>query len=310
MAIILACCAATIFGVADFVGGTASRRMHPLLVTLLAQLAGVAALVVLALTLGGSSGTWHSNSLLWGVLAGVAGGIGMPMLYRALAIGPMNVVAPLVALTSAIVPVFFGLLLGERPSALAWVGIVLAVVAGTVVGMSGAPADDGVALGAPVGEPLGAAPARPMTGVVLGLLSGFCFGGFYVLLARTDPVAGLWPVVSARGAGSVLAGVVLVIALRLATSRSQGAEPTTEPANLGWAGWRPAALAGVLDASANGLYLLAAQRGQLAVVGSIMGLYPASTVLLARYLHGERIGPTQRVGLLLAVPAVVLIGGA
>jgi uncharacterized membrane protein len=306
VAIILACSAATVFGVADFVGGTASRRMHPLLVTLLAQLAGVAALLVLAWTnLGATGGAWHTGSLLWGLLAGVAGGIGMPMLYRALAIGPMNVVAPLVALTSAVVPVFFGLLFGERPSFLAWVGIVLAVIAGTVVGMSGTPADEGVALGAAAGEPLTAAPARPRTGVVLGLLSGFCFGAFYVLLARTNPVAGLWPVVSARGAGSVVAGIVLLIALLAMKSRSQAG-----PANLGWAGWRMAAVAGVLDASANGLYLLAAQRGQLAVVGSIMGLYPASTVLLARYLHGERIGPVQRIGLLLAVPAVVLIGGA
>ena len=40
----------------------------------------------------------------------------------------------------------------------------------------------------------------------------------------------------------------------------------------------------------------------------MVALYPASTVLLARVLHGERISPFQRVGLALAVPALVLVG--
>jgi uncharacterized membrane protein len=65
---------------------------------------------------------------------------------------------------------------------------------------------------------------------------------------------------------------------------------------------------GVLDAAANAVYLLAVQRGALSVVGAIMALYPASTVLLARLRHGERLAPVQRVGLALAVPALVLVG--
>jgi drug/metabolite transporter (DMT)-like permease len=292
--------AATVFGVADFLGGTAARRLNPILVTVLAQLAGFGALLAIALL--AFSAHWLPGALLWGLLAGVAGGLGLPMLYRSLAIGPMNVVAPLTALTSSVVPVLVGVLFGERPSPLAWLGIGLAVIAGAVVGMSSAPAADDAELldDAANGD---AANGDAAKGVLFAVLSGFCFGGFYVLLSLADPRAGIWPVTAARFAGCLVAGGVLLLALRggLGTESIAG--------TLSWVGWRLAAIGGVLDASANALYLLAVQRGSLAVVGSIMGLYPASTVLLARYLHGERIGPMQRFGLLLAVPAMVLVGG-
>jgi drug/metabolite transporter (DMT)-like permease len=289
--------AATVFGVADFLGGTAARRMNPILVTMLAQLAGFGALLAIALL--AFSAHWLPGALLWGLLAGVAGGMGLPMLYRSLAIGPMNVVAPLTALTSSVVPVLVGVLFGERPSPLAWLGIGLAVIAGAVVGMSSGPPDPDLdTAGGPA-----AANGDAAKGVLFAVLSGFCFGGFYVLLSLAAPGAGIWPVAAARFAGCLVAGTVLLLALR------GGLGATSVGGSLSWVGWRLAAIGGVLDASANALYLLAVQRGALAVVGSIMGLYPASTVLLARYLHGERIGPLQRVGLLLAVPAIVLVGG-
>src|SRR5579884_651426 len=106
--------AATVFGVADFLGGTAARRVPPAVVAMLAQLAGLLALGVILALLPAAA---LPSALGWGLLAGLAGGIGVPVLYRALAAGPMNVVAPLTALTSAVVPVGAGALLrGERPS--------------------------------------------------------------------------------------------------------------------------------------------------------------------------------------------------
>jgi drug/metabolite transporter (DMT)-like permease len=171
--------------------------------------------------------------------------------------------------------------------------------------------------------------------VAIALFSGLCFGGFFVLLAQADPVAGLWPVATAKVAGSLVAGVALLGALRsggLAVGRlggvgagagGVGVDPASGVGEFGIQaggsngggvllaghGWRLAALGGVLDALANALYLLAAHHGQLAVVGSVVALYPASTVLLARLMHGERIGRVQRIGLALAVPALVLVSG-
>ncbi|WP_028924380.1 EamA family transporter [Pseudonocardia acaciae] len=283
MPILLAGVAAATFGVADFLGGTAARRVSSAVVATLAQVAGL--VMLLAVVLVVLPATPLTAALVWGALAGTAGGIGVPMLYKALAAGPMNVVAPLAALTSAVVPVLVGTLLGDRPSALAWVGIALAVIAGTVVGAA-----------TPGSREPSAGVRGTVRGAALALLAGACFGGFFTLLAQAPAGAGLWPVTVARLTGTLVAAVVLVAALREGGPRWSGT------------GWRLAVLCGVLDAGANALYLLAAQRGQLAVVGAIVALYPASTVLLARLLHGERIGPLQRVGLALAVPALVLVG--
>ncbi len=320
MPVLLAGAAATTFGVADFLGGTAARRVPAAVVALLAQLTGLA-LLLLALTL--LSAPALPAAMGWGALAGAAGGIGVPVLYRGLARGPMNVVAPLAALTSAAVPVLAGALLGERPSAPAWVGIGLAVVAAVVVG-AGVPAESSV--DGDSGSGGAGARAGVLGGAALALFAGLCFGGFFVLIAQAEPAAGLWPVAAAKASGSLVAAVGLLIALRMGAlaagaTASPGVEPgaTASPGVEPGAdrpgvrpvrarGWRMAAAGGGLDALANVFYLLAAQRGQLAVVGAIVALYPASTVLLARVLHGEPIARTQRLGLALAVPALILVG--
>jgi uncharacterized membrane protein len=336
--IVLAGMAATVFGVSDFMGGTAARRVPSAVVAMLAQLSGLLALGLILVVL---PTTVVPSALGWGLLAGLAGGIGVPLLYRGLAIGPMNVVAPLTALTSAAVPVVTGALLGERPSVQAWVGIALALVAGVVVGVSLDPKGsgertDGAEGSAGTGAADPDARRRALRGVAIALFSGLCFGGFFVLLAQADPVAGLWPVATAKVAGSLVAGVALLGALRsggLAVGRlggvggagagGVGVDPGAGVGEFGIKaggpagggvllaghGWRLAALGGVLDALANAMYLLAAHHGQLAVVGSVVALYPASTVLLARLMHGERIGRVQRIGLALAVPALVLVSG-
>lgn len=281
----LAGVAAMTFGVADFLGGSAARRAPSVVVAVLAQVAG---LILLLAVLFAMPAAPVPAALLWGTLAGAAGGAGIPLLYRALAAGPMNVVAPLVALTSSVVPVLVGTLLGERPSATAWVGIALAVAAGVVVGMTAPQPAEGQA-------------RSSLPGITLALVSGVCFGGFYTLLAQAPAEGGLWPVTLARMTGTVLAVLVLLAALRGGGLAVGALRP-----NAG--AWRLAAACGALDAGANALYLLAVQQGQLAVMGALMGMYPASTVLLARWLDGEEIGPRQRVGLILAIPALLMVG--
>ena len=66
---------------------------------------------------------------------------------------------------------------------------------------------------------------------------------------------------------------------------------------------------GILDMLANLLYLVATRHGPLSIVVTFSSLYPASTVLLARTVLGERLNALQIAGIVCALVAVLLIVG-
>lgn len=283
MAVVLGLLVAAAYGSADFFGGLSSKRASASAVVVLSQAMGLPWLAVLVLVAGGE-GTTRVFAL--GGAAGAVGGVGLLCLYRGLSIGRMSVVAPITAVGAAVVPVAWGLLQGERPGALALVGVVLAIVAVGLISRTG----DEVVDGTHAPEPAEA--ARPYH--LLAIVAGIAFGAVFVLLAETGDDAGFWPLVAGR-----LASITLLTIGGLLTRQSFA--PGGRGALL------PIAAAGVLDMTANALYLLAARRGLLALVAVLSSLYPASTVLLARLVLKERLLRIQIAGLGLAAAGVTLI---
>lgn len=277
MAVVLALLSALAYGTSDYVGGRASRRASPLTVALAGELTilpiTIAAVVLL------EDGPFTAGALWWGVLAGIAGTAGVIGLYAALSRGSMTIVAPITGVVAAALPVVVGLVTGDRPGALALAGIGLALVAvaaiGGAVGM--------------VHQPV--SPATVSLAVVVGVL----FGTLFVAFAQTDD-GGLWPLLSARfGSGPLLIAAYLI-------ARRRGA---TEPLRPDV--WRVGVAIGALIVLANTAYLLSTREGLLAVVAVLVSLYPASTVLLASVLDGERSSRSQLVGMVLAAVAVSMI---
>ena len=125
MSAALALLASLLWGTADFLGGTASRRLPTASVLGVSQLVALLGLVPLAALLGGYSA--DGRLLLLAALAGAAGVTALGAFYRALAVGTMGVVAPVAAL-GAVVPVAAGLVAGESPSGLQAAGIAVAVL--------------------------------------------------------------------------------------------------------------------------------------------------------------------------------------
>jgi drug/metabolite transporter (DMT)-like permease len=278
MVLTLAIASAAVYGVADFLGGMATRRAAGLAVVALAQLVG---LVMLAGVLPFLPGTALTTDLMLGAVGGLCGGLGMVLFYQGLAVGPMSVVAPLTAVTSAGVPVIVGTAMGERPTVGAFAGIGLALVAIILVSAEPGASWRGVLRG------------LRSRATVMALAAGCCFASFFVVLGLTSTAAGLWPLASARVASvSVLAVLAILAGARL--SRSGGALLLV----LG---------AGALDMAANVLYLVAVRGGMLTLVAVIASLYPVSTVLLARVVLAERLARPQVAGLGIAVAGVALI---
>jgi uncharacterized membrane protein len=272
--IVFAAAAAWVYGLGDFCGGRASRRLDSISVTLYGQLFG---LILLAIALVGFGDPiaplvdWG-----WGALAGASGLVGLGLLYYCLANGAMTVVGPLTAVVSAVLPVIVGFALGERPSGLAIVGIV-AALAGIVL-VTGA-----------IGTPH--VPTAPRI-VLLTVLGGIGFGLLYVFLDRTSDESGMWPLAAARAVSIGIAAVIVV-----------GRRRRGPVGRIGLF----AVLAGVFDIGANVLFVLAAREGLLSLVSVITALYPVSTILLAVRFDRERLSRSQGFGLLGAGVAVALV---
>lgn len=286
MPLLLALAAAGMWGAADFMGGIAARRWSAFRVAFLGQLVG---LVIVIAALPFLPGEAIRADLLWGAEAGVFGGVGALFLYRGLAEGRMNVVAPITAVTAAALPVGAGLALGATPGPAALTGVALAIGAVALLGMQQHPQSEDEA--APTGRVLSA------RGLGTALAAGMGFGLFFTLMAQTSIESGLWPLLSNRLVSCTILGAILVIwSLRRNSAGGTG-------------GGRLATASGTLDMTANVAYLLAAQRGSLALVAVLASLYPAGTVLLSRFVLKEPLGRLHAAGLLLALVAIVLITG-
>ena len=239
------------------------------------QFAGGLMLVLLLPVL--PDATVETSDLLWGAAAGMAGAVALTQFFRALALGTMSVVAPVSAVISGAVPVVAGVAFGERPSPLAWIGIALALPAIACIARERSEVVD---------------KTRPDV-LLSAVIGGFGFGVFFVFLDRTGDGAGIHPLISARATSVLILGAVGVLSARLRPVRGR---------LLGII-----ALSGVLDMTANTLFLYAVREGLLALGSVISAMYPASTLVLARTFLGERLQRIQIAGLALAAIAVALV---
>jgi drug/metabolite transporter (DMT)-like permease len=286
VAIALGLVAALAYGSSDFVAGLLSRRVHYAVVAMIGN--GVACLVTIAALVATVPPDPTPQAVAWGAASGVGSGFGTLMLFRGLGLGRMGVVAPLSALGAAVLPVFIGVALGDRPSTIAWVGVAVAFPAIWLVSTSGNGATDGPTASSPSS---GLAP-----GTAEGLLAGVAFAILFIALNLAGDGSGLWPVVAGQVTGVAILAVVLVRTVR----------------RLGGLRLRPrdaagAIAVGVTGAGAAVAYFLSTQAGLLSIVAVLTSLYPAATVLLARLVVNESISRRQAVGLAFAGAAVVLI---
>lgn len=282
LAVVVGLTTALVYGAADFFGGLAAKRSAAVIVTWISILVGFVGLLPFLVLL---PTRWSSEALFWGGLSGITGSMSVLFLYAALAIGPMSILSPLTAVLSAIVPMTFGLLTGDRLSPLAWVAIAGILVAVVLVGF--VPEKGAV---------------RPRArGIGYGVIAGVLIGAFFILVDQAPDDSGVLPIVANRVvAGSILSVVVVVLVL---WARRRGSSTFR-----GVRGAMPVIIAcGLADAAANVLLLVGLRLGDLTIVSVLTALYPAGTIALAAIVLRERIAPVQWAGLALAVGAAALL---
>jgi drug/metabolite transporter (DMT)-like permease len=272
--ILLALASALAYGASDFVGGLGSRRHSLWQVVLVGQGAGALAMLVASSVLPGSP---VGGDFAWAVLAGAGSATGGIFLFRGLARGRMGLVAPISAVGAAILPVLAGVVFGERPGWLAWVGILVALPGIWLVSRGTST------------ERTGDAPRS----LVDGGIAGLGFGILFIALGQISDGAGLLPLAVNQLVGAVVT-IVAAAALRQVWRPSRDV--------LGWGG-----ASGVLGALGTLAFIVATGAAGLGVAGVLASLYPAVTVLLAAGVLRERVALGQRAGIGICTLSVVAI---
>jgi drug/metabolite transporter (DMT)-like permease len=262
-----------LYGVADFLGGEGAKRAPAAAVVLWAGVLSFPLILVVALIVGGQAA--FSDYLL-GMAAGTAGAVGLVSLFAGLGRGQAAAVAPTAAAVAAVLPVVVAVFEGERPTALAWAGVVVAIPA---IVLCAWVADPGESLKGSVGY---------------GLAAGFGFGGFTAIIGLTDPESNLLPLIASRAA--TMGVVVLLTAFGVWKLVRFGSSPRLLVAGNA-----------LLDVSGNVALLLAVRAGSLALAAVAASFYPAVTVLLAKLVNGEHLRARQISGIVLTVIAMSAI---
>jgi drug/metabolite transporter (DMT)-like permease len=272
---------ALVYGFSDFFGGLGSRRVTPLLVSFVSQ---VAAISIATVAVFAAPQLWSSSAVVLGLIAGIGGGIGTWAFFAGLAIGPMSVVSPGVAMIYAVVPAIVGIALGERIAPLGYVALVAVVVAAVLLAMPRQ--RDGTRL-------------TPRA-IVYGSVAGLGFAGYIIAIGRTPRDSGLVPLwCDLLMATAIYLGALLVNRVRRGPAELRGLRDRRAVGQ--------SLLAGVLLAAGNILLVVGLHLGELAVMGVLNALYPLGTVILAFVVLKERLSVLQVAGIVLALGASVVL---
>lgn len=280
MAPLLALISSLTWGLADFLGGLASRRTRIVRVLPISYLSGAIVVTIFSIFL--IPGELNSDSYLYGFFAAFFGVPAIALLYVALSRGPMGIVSPITALMAGFVPVITGLLRGDSVSAIGYFGMALAALSVILVSQE---------------QKSDQTQRISLSTLLICVASGTLIGSYLTVLGLAPSNQGIWTSTIARWFGFLFVGAFFLLRLK-AISKDENSQPFP---------WTLAIIAGIFDASANGIYQIATQKGVLAIVAVLASLYPAATAVLARYVLHERLRVIQNIGVVLALAAAACL---
>jgi drug/metabolite transporter (DMT)-like permease len=263
------------WGASDFSGGLASRKTNAVLVVFIGEVAGMFIIPVAAIISRETIMPWQD--WLWCLAAGGVGVFALQMFYKSLASGRMSETAVISGITSAALPVVFGLIIEGLPGLNTIIGFVLALTAVWLISKV---------------EGEGGKTRLTWADVRFPLLSGIGFGLYFVFIHQGSHHQIFLPMIGARTAGLLVLGTLLL-------TQKQSLKP--DPRS-----WPLLILNLSMDLSGNVFYIVASQMGRMDVAAVLASLYPGITILLAWLFLREKISTRQMVGILLALGAIVL----
>jgi len=267
------CSLAAVFtwGASDFLGGYAARRANAFVLTAIAHISGL--LLMAGVAVASHSPFPSRAAVAWALIGGLSGGGALAIFYRALATGRMGLTAPVAAVLGAAIPTVFGIFREGLPQAAQVAGFVLAAMGIWLISRS---EDD----------------SHP-EGIGMAALAGVGFAGYYLCVKQAGDSSAFWIAAVSKVASFTLTGIIVLV------GRSAR--------QIDRRGIAFGALAGCLDITGSVLFIRAAQTGRLDAAVVLSSLYPAVTVLLARFFLREHFTRWKALGMVAALLAVPMI---
>jgi drug/metabolite transporter (DMT)-like permease len=288
---LIALASAALWGGGDFAGGmgakaSGGRVAGAIRFVIVSHL--ISLVVLVGILVEQHAGMPHGVAILWAMVGGVTGALGLVAFYIALSRGGMGVSAAVSGLLAAAIPALVSSVMEGAPGAMRLAGFLLAGGAIWLIAAGESPEKDFPEKESKAGSTMG-----------LAVFAGVAFGIYFVALKFSNPLGLVMPMTIARMSSVVLCSATLV-GLTLRGKK--------EPGGARWtAGWRWAFGVALLDTGGNVLFLVASRMGRLDVASVLASLYPAGTILLAAWYLHERPTRRQGLGMVAALGAVAMI---
>jgi drug/metabolite transporter (DMT)-like permease len=267
----LGLCTILSWGGSNFLGGYASRRADPFVLSAISHLAALALMILAASALHAPFPA--RRALLWAFGAGLAGGLALAILYGSLSSGRMGLAAPVVAILSSGIPAAVTMVREGSPGATRLIGFALAIFGVSLIARTEDKGDK--------------------KALALAVLAGCCFAAYSLSIKQAGTGSAMWIEVHSRVAAFLVTALIALCGSKLGQLDQRSGV---------WA-----ITAGSLDTVGSVAFVRASQLGRLDTVVVLSSLYPLVTVLLASAFLRERLTRCKALGVCAAIVALPLI---
>jgi drug/metabolite transporter (DMT)-like permease len=283
MGILLGLTAALSWGLADYFAALASRRTGSFRVVLGFHLAAMVLLTVLVVGTGEGLSDVSGGDLAWFAFLGVLGAVSYLAFYRALAIGPISIVSPIVSAYAASTVVCAVLIGGDRLAG----GEVAAIV---VVML-------GVLLASSDLAQMRHLERVALLGIILALFTAVVIGAFvYGVAYFSDEYGWLVPIFLARGLTTLF---LVLVSLNGGEWRFPDRSPRLVATIVGIA---------VVDTLGYVAFNFGVRHEDTSVVATAAAPYAVVPIVAGVMLLHERPRTTQWAGIGLVIAGLVVLG--
>lgn len=280
LVIIFGLLSALTWGIGDFSGGVATKKVNVIVVLIVSQVVGVITLFLL-LQIIPEQFDW--GIIIWPVIGGIFGGMGLLALYQGLAKGVISIVAPLSAVVASIITMIFAAITIQTPSNLQLAGFLLAIVSIFFMAQESKEKES---------------KTNRSTSLLYGTFAGFGFGGFFLIVNKFSSVGVYTPLLILRISSITFFSIILFI--------SRNKKGISGSRNRIKHNWKSISLAGIGDTFGNVFFALAAQNGRVDIAVIISSLFPLSTIFLAWIIYQEKTNHLQKLGIFGAIVTVLI----